>query len=225
MNRRTLLWTLSAVLAALAASSAPRSQAPAPAAVEAWAITASIAESCSCNPICPCFFGSPPTKEWCEGSRLVQIEKGHFGGVELDGLSVVVSFRMREWAKYYVSYAASDKQLSAVEKLISSVFPSFAEYGVTGTERTQLLITRAPTRLKFEAPAFRVDMEMMKGRDGKPIEVRNLPAEFLRGYTQYVSVENSHEDATSGFRYQGTNAFTSRLDARRLAEKAPGSDP
>ena len=98
---------------------------------------------------------------------------------------------------------------------MSSAFPSFADHGVRGTERTPLTITRTPTQLKFAAPPFSVEMKMMKGRDGKPITIRNLPAKFLRGYTQYVSVENSHGDATHGFKYQGTSAFTSRLDARR----------
>jgi len=214
MTRRSLLWTMLTALAALAAAgSAPRS--PAPAAAEAWAITASIAESCSCRPPCPCVFGSPPTNQWCEGSRLVQIEKGHFGKVRLDGLSVVITFRMREWAKYYVSYTASDAQLLAAERLMSSAFPSFADYGVRGAERTPLTITRTPTRLKFAAPPFSVEMKMMKGRDGKPIEIRNLPAKFLRGYTQYVSVENSHQDTTHGFKYRGTSAFTAGLNARR----------
>jgi hypothetical protein len=214
MTRGSLLWTMPAALAALAtAGFAQRS--PAPATAEAWAITASIAESCSCSSPCPRLLGSPPTYAWCEGSRLVQIEKGHFGGVHLDGLSVVVTFRVREWAKYYVSYPASDAQLLAAEELISHAFPAFASYGVRGTERTPLTITRTPTRLKFAAPFFSIDMEMMKGREGKPIEIRNLPAEFLRGYTQYLSVENSHHDATHGFKYQGTNAFTSRLDTRR----------
>ncbi len=27
-----------------------------------WAIKAEIAESCSCDPTCPCMFGSPPTR-------------------------------------------------------------------------------------------------------------------------------------------------------------------
>jgi hypothetical protein len=203
-----------AALAALAAAG-PEPVRPTSAASEAWAVKARIAESCSCSPPCSRLFGALPAGVWCEGSRLVQIEKGHFGGVPLDGLSVIVTFRVGEWAKYYVSYPATDAQLLAAEKLMSGVFPAFAGYGVRGAERTPLTVTRTPTRLKFASPFCSVEMERMEGREGKPIEIRNLPAEFLRSYTQYVSVENSHHDATHGFEYRGTSAFTSRLDARR----------
>jgi hypothetical protein len=31
-----------------------------------WAINADYTESCSCNPACPCLFGSPSTLGYCE---------------------------------------------------------------------------------------------------------------------------------------------------------------
>ena len=50
-------------------------------------------------------------------------------------------------------------------------------------------------------------------RNGEPVRVSNLAADFLEGYTQFVSTENSHTDGDVSFEYSGTNGFTSRLSA------------
>ena len=47
-----------------------------------WAIHADYTESCSCNPSCPCVFGSPSTHGFCEGNNLIQVKKGHYGDVD-----------------------------------------------------------------------------------------------------------------------------------------------
>jgi hypothetical protein len=42
--------------------------------------------SCNCAWGCPCQFNGPPTHGHCRAFCFVQIEKGHFGDVPLDGL-------------------------------------------------------------------------------------------------------------------------------------------
>lgn len=42
--------------------------------------------NCNCSWGCPCQFNSLPTHGDCRASCFVQIDKGHFGGVPLDGL-------------------------------------------------------------------------------------------------------------------------------------------
>ena len=97
---RTLL---TAVVIALAALSAP------PRAADAtWHITATVAESCSCKISCPCNFGGEPTKNPCEGNRLISINSGHYEGVDLKGVAFLVTFTMRDWSKIYVSDKVTD---------------------------------------------------------------------------------------------------------------------
>lgn len=184
----------------------------------AWHIDADVAESCSCNPMCPCLFGSPATKKPCEGSRLIEIKAGHYGDVRLDGLAVVVTFRMGGWSKYYISDKASDEQVEAAVELVSHAFPSFEEWGVVTKEKVPLSVKRTDGRLEFSVPSANVDMKPMQGRDGKPVTVHNLPADFLDEYTQYVSEENGHKSSDVEFHYSGTNGFTSRLVAGNSSE-------
>jgi len=42
--------------------------------------------NCNCAWGCPCQFNAPPTQGNCRAAGFVQIEKGHFGGILLDGL-------------------------------------------------------------------------------------------------------------------------------------------
>lgn len=42
--------------------------------------------NCNCDYGCPCQFESKPTGGFCRGFEVVQIEKGHFGDVPLNGL-------------------------------------------------------------------------------------------------------------------------------------------
>ena len=183
------------------------------ASADEWSIKADIAESCSCNPACPCIFGSEPTTDKCEGSRLIDIEQGHYGGVQLDGIPVVVAFRMGEWTQYYIADKATPEQAKAAEQLISAAFPSFAEWGITATATVPITIERTNGRIKFTAPASTVEIKVMEGKEGKPVTVEHLKPAFLQDYTQYVSVENSHKSDKASFKYSGTNGFTSHFEA------------
>ena len=213
--KKNTMWAMAAGLILIAAVLTwGLSNTPVAVAGETWSITADLAESCNCNPACPCIFGSPSTNAHCEGSRLVEIEKGHFEGVRLDGVPVVITFRMGGFVEYHVSDKATDEQVEAAAKLMSAAFPPMAEWGVRGTEKVAISIERTATRLKFSTPTATVDIEVMEGASGKPVKVHDLPADFLVDYTHYVARENSHKDGDHDFSYEGTNGFTSRLKAK-----------
>ena len=50
--------------------------------------------TCNCAWGCPCQFNGLPTHGDCRAAVAMQIEKGHFGAVSLDGLKWVGLFRM-----------------------------------------------------------------------------------------------------------------------------------
>ena len=178
----------------------------------AWAIKAQLVESCSCDPACPCMFGSSMTNETCEGSRLYEIQEGHLGGVDVAGVNVVVTFSVGKWVKYYVADGATDEQMKVVEPLISRVSPVF-DVEVLSIERTRVSVERSEKKIRFSVPASTVEIELMEGLAGKPIKMRDLPYHDLANYVQYKSVKNSHHSEDIQFNYSGTNGFTSTVDA------------
>ncbi|HSW13489.1 MAG TPA: DUF1326 domain-containing protein [Solimonas sp.] len=51
-----------------------------------WSMQGWELANCNCNHGCPCQFNQLPDKGHCRAHAFVQIEKGHFGDVALDGL-------------------------------------------------------------------------------------------------------------------------------------------
>ena len=58
-----------------------------------WYIEGLEVTNCNCDYACPCQFESPrPTHGDCRGFAAVRIDKGHFGGLALDGLCAALLY-------------------------------------------------------------------------------------------------------------------------------------
>ena len=59
----------------------------------AWNISGQYVETCSCDFVCPCILGQMavrPSKGWCTFAMAMQVERGSFGDVPLNGLVFIV---------------------------------------------------------------------------------------------------------------------------------------
>lgn len=54
-----------------------------------WEIRGTEISTCNCDWGCPCQFNARPTRGHCRAIVAMQIDKGHFGDVKLDGLRAV----------------------------------------------------------------------------------------------------------------------------------------
>src|SRR5438034_7867993 len=144
--------------------------APPRAAEPKWHLTATVAESCSCTVSCPCNFGGEPTKNPCEGNRLISISSGNYEDVDLSGVTFLVTFTMRSWSKIYVSDKGSDKQMAAVEALLPIAFAGFHR-GMLSFTKAPITMDITESRVRFSGPQSSVDMEVMRGFGGKPVKV------------------------------------------------------
>lgn len=176
-----------------------------------WHVTATVAESCSCNVPCPCNFGFEPTRMPCNGNRLYSIQSGHYGEADVSGVAFLVTFTMRGWSKIYVSDRATDRQLAAIKELLPIAFAGFYR-GMESFRKAPLIMEITEKRATYSVPESSVDMEAMRGFDGKLVKILNLPNPTYQNYTQYRSVALQHESAEHRFSYSGTNGFTSTMD-------------
>ena len=186
--------------------------APPRAAEPNWHLVATVAESCSCTIACPCNFGGEPTRNPCEGNRLIAIRSGHYEGVDLANVSFLVTFTMRSWSKIYVSDTVSEKQMAAVEALLPIAFAGFHR-GMLSFTKAPITMDITDKRVRFSGPESSVDMEVLSGFGGKPVKVLNLPSPAYQDYTQYRSVAHTHSSDKTTFSYAGTNGFTSTMEA------------
>ncbi len=182
---------------------------------EEWAIKADYAESCSCNPTCPCFFGSPATLGHCDTIMLTEIKEGHYGAARLDGISVVTVLRLGKWVEFYVSENATEDQVKAAQQLMETVFAADFPPGteVLSIEKAPVSVERTATTLKYSVPASTVEIEMMKGQDGKAIKIQNLPFIGATEFIQYKSIKLEHNSKNKKFSYSGTNGYTAKMEA------------
>src|SRR5256885_3413359 len=183
---RTLLAVVSVCLVAMTAP--PRAAEP------RWHVTATVAESCSCTVSCPCNFGGEPTKNPCEGNRLIAIKSGNYEDVDLSGVSFLVTFTMGSWSKIYVSDKVSDRQTAAVESLLPIAFAGFHR-GMLSFTKALITMEITEKRVMFSSPESSVDMEAMKGIDGKNVKIMNLPNAAYQDYTQFKSIAHTHASA------------------------------
>jgi hypothetical protein len=80
---------------------------------------------CKCNIPCPCEFAQPPTFGDCDGILAWRIREGTYGGVALDGLSVIAigTFQGNIWAgakatmMIFIDERADDKQREALQTI------------------------------------------------------------------------------------------------------------
>lgn len=177
----------------------------------AWSMDARLVESCCCNAICPCMVGSPPTLGYCHGNRLVQIDHGHFGEVDLDGVAFIVTFNIGNWTKLYFSDEVSEEQVEATVGLLRKQ-SGFLYGDLLEVERVPMQVERSAARIAYSTPRTKTEIEAMLGVDDEPIQVTNLR---FRDYTQFESVVVSHaaDDDSQSFEYSGTNGFTANYSA------------
>lgn len=181
---------------------------PARAQAPDWRLTATVAESCSCAIACRCNFGGEPDHGSCQGNRIISIEKGHYNGVDLAGVQVLVTFQMRTWSKIYISEKVSAVQMKAVEALLPLAFAGFHK-GMLSFTKAPITMEVTDTRVRFSGPESSVDMEVMKGFNGQAVKVLNLPSAVFQNYTQFRSVAHTHTSAAHTWKHSGTNGFTS----------------
>jgi hypothetical protein len=177
----------------------------------AWQLSATVAESCSCTISCPCNFGGSPNRMPCEGNRMISIDRGRYGDVDLAGVQFLVTFTMGTWSKIYVSDKVSPQQEKAVEALLPLAFAGFHK-GMLSFSKVPITMEITDARVRFSTPESAVDMEVVRGYNGQAIKVLNLPGAALQNYTQFKSVLHQHTSATHNWKHSGTNGFVSTMN-------------
>ncbi len=182
-----------------------------------WALKGIWSDTCSCKISCPCLFGSGPTEAFCEGSSLLEVEEGHYGGIEIDGLTAMVTYRVGAGARIYVADTSTSKQADAIASVIPLAVPFLGMGPIETVEVVPLSVERTETMLKYAAPESTVELEIVMGANGEPIRIANLPVKGLpfpesHDHTQYRSVLSKHDSESHDFEWSGRNGFVSKVD-------------
>jgi hypothetical protein len=132
-----------------------------------WRIDAVSFGNCSCDYGCPCQFEQRPSRGYCRGFELGRIERGHFGGVRLEGLCYAITyawpgavFEGNGEMQVIVDERADDKQREALAAVLHG--------GETEEARTHWWVFHAMSSTVHE-PLYKpieveIDVENRKAR-------------------------------------------------------------
>jgi hypothetical protein len=96
----------------------------------AWSLNGELVETCSCNMLCPCWYGVKELmvmdQGWCASPILFRIQSGNSDGVDLSGIHFVFAgffpgptmYDGNGTARLYVDDALSDEQRRELEAIM-----------------------------------------------------------------------------------------------------------
>ena len=184
---------------------------------DAWAIQGTWTDACCCRVSCPCLFGLKPTEGYCQGASLVEIDRGHFGDVHLDGTKVIAAYHVKSWAKMYIHADASPEQVAALTEILPKAMPFLAKGPINKIETVPLTVRRSPKLVAYSAPEVDVEIELLENSEGQPIRLQNVPAKGtpfpqIRDHMQFVSKKLAHHSESESFDWRDRNGFVSKVD-------------
>jgi hypothetical protein len=132
-----------------------------------WYVEAISFGNCNCDWACPCQFESLPTHGNCRGFEALEIERGHFGDVRLEGLRVVLLyawpgaiFEGNGEAQVIIDERANAEQRKALETVLHG--------GETEEGKTHWWVFRAMSSKVHETLYKPIDLEIdIKARKGR----------------------------------------------------------
>jgi hypothetical protein len=181
-----------------------------------WKITGQLEEACTCSSACPCWFGSKPTKMTCGGGQFLFIDKGTYGNVKLDGLSVgsmsqspegkgmMESYGSWNFNYYYIDEKATPEQREGLKAIATTV--------LAGGASPKSEVRYVPLVRKIDGKEHSISIgkygsfsgHVVEGGLGGSVKIINPPGadplhhEYLQGENTKVAYKDAGQDWSFG---------------------------
>jgi hypothetical protein len=179
-----------------------------------WELKGNLSEACSCQVPCTCNFRSGPSPHYfCFAMFSLDIKKGHYGKVKLNGLHLAAAHADKA-VVWYIDESATPKQFAALKAIARrlgyyhSELPAFFK----AAHITQV-VTDKGNEVEIEGHGgFKADYVV--GGDGKnPIVVGNITAwnipRSIKARTKYLRYSDSHGNKLD---FNNTNSNQGKFD-------------
>jgi hypothetical protein len=197
-------WLLAVPLIGLAAARASSTH---------WEIAGDLSEACSCAVPCTCNFGEGPSPHhFCWTIFCLDIKKGHYGKVRLNGLHLAAAHGDKA-VVWYIDQQATPKQFGALKSIAirlryhTDLPPLFEQARITQEVNSSGNLVEIDGHGGFRA-------DYLLGRDHtKPIVVENNTAwnipRSIKGRTEYLKYSDEHGNRLN---FRNTNSNEGKFD-------------
>lgn len=189
----------------------------------AWSIEGEYFEGCTCNPGCPCLFGSEPThNNTCKISGVFHIKKGMYGQYTLDGQTVIGITDLtarpdKNWIIFYL-----DERAAAIQKnALLDIFQNHV-FGFAKVPRERITVKYVPIHTESSpwrkkasaADNLTLDVELLRGTGDpdKPTQIVNKnfsiwAKEFAMTLDMGKATTHRFQEGNQEWNYDGRSGF------------------
>jgi Protein of unknown function (DUF1326) len=178
-----------------------------------WEVKGNLSEACSCQVPCTCNFRSGPSPHhFCWAMFSLDITRGHYGKVKLNGLHLVGAHADKA-VVWYIDDRATPKQFDALKAIAHRLgyhieLPIFYQ----AAQITQVVTDKGNEVEVAGRGGFKANYVM--GGNGKtPIVVENITAwnlpRSIKGRTEYLKYWDTHGNTLD---FKNTNSNEGKFD-------------
>ncbi len=191
-----------------------------------WSIEGRAVAVDNCVIGCPCLLGEPPTHPTCRVTEVMQVDKGHFADVILDGTSFAYAAEFSKASResaleyhftaFYIDSGAAPEQRRALRKVLT--YPPYSEFAEPAE------IREVPIDLDMEAWAkvgqphgatvgdvARIEVSTLAGGDPREPLVLTNGAPGFPWCAVGKSVDSFYRSAGKNFSFDGTSGESFRF--------------
>jgi len=193
-----------------------------------WTIKGEYFEGCTCNPGCPCLFGSEPThNNKCIITGVFHIKSGSYGQYALDGQTVIgitdlTAGPNENWIVFYIS---GDGSSSVRNKALLDIFQQHV-FGFAKVPSERITVRYLPIHVESTewrkkavvADNLTLDVELLRGTGNpdKPTQIvnKNFPVwadEFDTTLNMGKASTHRFSEGSHKWNYDGRSGFSTNF--------------
>lgn len=178
-----------------------------------WELTGQLSEACSCSVPCTCNFNQGPSPHhYCWSLFALDIERGHYGAVQLDGLHLAGEHGKKSDV-WYIDQRATPQQAAALRVVAEDIGGPNKKPIYWGVAEIDQWIGEKSQKLEVSGHGgFKA--EYLIGLDGKtPILVENNPSwNIQHGVKAKAEELQYHDEHGNKFKFVGVNSNEGKFD-------------
>ncbi len=177
-----------------------------------WQVKGTYNEACAAEGHCPYYFGRD-VEGGCRYYMVFRIKEGKVNDVDLSGITAIYNGdilypKFEDFMKngseggIYVSDNATEEQRKVLDTLVTTNVGALLMKKILGVKYVKIDTEETNGELHVKMPFGEMKQHLMKGLDGGPIRLENVPMPFLKNLKHCHTSFWTYKDHGKNFEYK-----------------------